>query len=71
MITEEQKQAFKEELCARIKASGSTQTEVARALGFRTKQNLGNKLSRGTLRATEERQIADFLGYTVIWQKNT
>ena len=68
-MTEEQKLAFKEELCRRIKESGSTQTEIARALGFRTKQNFSNKLLRGTLRATEERQIAAFLGYTVTWQK--
>lgn len=69
MITEEQKLAFKEELCARIKESGCTQAEIAKRLGFGTKQNLNNKLQRGTLRATEERQIAVFLGYTVVWQK--
>ena len=33
-----------------------------------SKQNLNNKLTRGTIKYSEVLEIADVLGYKIIWQ---
>lgn len=36
-----------------------------------SKQNLNNKLTRGTIKYSEVLEIADALGYQILWQKKT
>lgn len=36
-----------------------------------TVQNINNKLSRGTIRYSEVLEIADILGYDIVWKKRT
>lgn len=59
---------------ARITEEGYTMDEVLQLLheDYRWSRSLSNfsaKLTRGTLRYTEAVQIADILGYDVIWKK--
>ena len=59
---------------ARITEEGYTMDEVLQILHeeyqwSRSLSNFSAKLSRGTLRYTEAVQIADILGYDVIWKK--
>lgn len=52
----------------KIREAGRTQKEAALAAGFKGAQNMVNKLDCGTLRVLEERAIAHFLGYEVVWE---
>ena len=59
---------------ARIMEEGYTMTEVVQLLHEDYQQskslsNLSNKLSTGTLRYLEAVQLADILGYDIIWKK--
>jgi len=59
---------------ARIMEEGYTMTEVVQLLHEDYQQskslsNLSNKLSAGTLRYLEAIQLADILGYDIIWKK--
>lgn len=59
---------------ARIMEEGYTMTEVVQLLHEDYQQskslsNLSNKLSTGTLRYLEAIQLADILGYDIIWKK--
>ena len=59
---------------ARITEEGYAMDEVLQLLHeeyqwSRSLSNFSAKLSRGTLRYTEAVQVADILGYDVIWKK--
>lgn len=59
---------------ARIVEQGYTMDEVVQLLAedyqwSRSLSNFSGKLSRGTLRYVEAMQIADILGYDVVWKK--
>ena len=59
---------------ARIVEEGYTMDEVLQLLHedyqwSRSLSNFSGKLSRGTLRYVEAVQIADILGYDVVWKK--
>lgn len=59
---------------ARIMEEGYTMTEVVQLLHedyqkSKSLSNLSNKLSTGTLRYLEAIQLADILGYDIIWKK--
>jgi hypothetical protein len=59
---------------ARIVEDGYTMEEVLQLLhedyGWsRSLSNFSNKLSKGTLRYREAIQLADILGYDIIWKK--
>lgn len=58
---------------AKIVESGYTMTEVVEELNKRGKegsiQNLSQKLSRGSLRYDEAVEIADVIGYEIVWKK--
>lgn len=57
---------LKNEIKSYIAASGSTITEVAEAMGT-TQANLSNKLARESLRYIDAEQMADILGYDLVW----
>lgn len=59
---------------ARIIEEGYTMEEVVQRLceeyrWSRSLSNFSGKLSRGTLRYTEAQQLADILGYEIVWKK--
>jgi hypothetical protein len=62
----------KEDIKAIIIKSGWTMSAVVKDLNEKhgrndSVQNLSNKLSRNTLRYNEAIEIADVIGYTIIW----
>lgn len=58
---------------AKIVESGYKMTDVVRILNERGRegsiQNLSQKLSRGSLRYDEAVEIADAIGYEIVWKK--
>lgn len=34
-----------------------------------TPQNISNKLTRGTIKYSEVKEIADIMGYKIVWEK--
>lgn len=59
---------------ARIIEEGYTMEEVVQRLceeyqWSRSLSNFSGKLGRGTLRYTEAQQLADVLGYEIVWKK--
>lgn len=36
-----------------------------------TPQNISNKLTRGTIKYSEVKEIADIIGYKVVWEKKS
>lgn len=70
-MTQEEMRNF---IKARIMEEGYTMTEVVQLLHedyqkSKSLSNLSNKLSTGTLRYLEAIQLADILGYDIIWKK--
>lgn len=66
----------KNEIKSHIVAAGLTLTEVvarineARPAGEKTTpQNITNKLTRGTIRYAEAKEIAKAAGYEIVWKK--
>ena len=69
-ITKEEAEAIKRQLRSMMVAQGYTIEKVANELKERygcreSKNNLSNKLSRGTLRYIDVKRIADILGYKI------
>lgn len=66
---------IRNEIKSYLAASGMTLTEVVAELNRRhpgeptTTQNISNKLSRGTIRYSECKEIADILGLKICWQR--
>ncbi len=66
---------IRNEIKAYMAASGMTLTDVVRALNERhpeapkATQSLSNKLSRGTIRYSECKEIAEILGMKITWEK--
>ena len=67
---------IRNEIKGYIASSGMTLTEVVAELNKRhplrptTTQNISNKLSRGTIRYSECKDIADILGMEICWNRN-
>lgn len=63
------------EIKAYIASSGMTLTEIVAVLNQRhpdaptTTQNISNKLSRGTIRYSECKEIAEIIGLKITWVK--
>ena len=53
----------KSEIKGLIYSAGFTLSEVADALGHTSVQNLSQKITRGTLKYSELKEILDVLGY--------
>ena len=65
---------IRNEIKAHIAQEGTTMSEVVRTLAVvhgwsASVPNLSDKLKRGTLRYNEAIELADILGYDIIWQK--
>ncbi len=65
---------IRNEIKARIVQEGTTMSEVVRKLSAvhgwsASVPNLSDKLKRGTLRYSEAIELADVLGYDIIWRK--
>jgi peroxiredoxin family protein len=66
---------IRNEIKAIIVSSGWSITDIVKATKEKynidtTTQNLSNKLSRGTIKYSECKMIADIIGYDIKWIKN-
>ena len=53
-----------------LKEEGDTLQDAAELIGLRSRQALQDKLSKGNLKATEERTLAESYDCRVVWQKD-
>lgn len=67
---------IRNEVKAQIARSGWTLTNIVKEMNARrpadeqtTTQNISNKLSRGTIKYSEILEIADIIGYKIVWEK--
>ena len=65
---------IRNEIKARIVQEGTTMSEIVRKLSVvygwsASVPNLSDKLKRGTLRYSEAIELADVLGYDIVWRK--
>lgn len=60
---------IRNEIKAHIVQEGTTMSEVVRTLAVASVPNLSDKLKRGTLRYSEAIELADVLGYDIVWKK--
>jgi len=66
-------QNIKNEIKAQITRKGYTMTRLVELLNEKynkntTVQNISNKLARGTMSFKEVLEIADVLGYEIVWK---
>ena len=66
-------QSIKDEVKGYITLSGWQMGDVAKKISDKGSkvplQNLSNKLTKGTIRYSEVKEIADAIGYEIIWKK--
>lgn len=67
---------IRNEIKAYIAAAGWSLADIVAEMNRRhpeekptTSQNISNKLTRGTIKYSEVEEIADIIGYKVVWQK--
>lgn len=65
---------YGKEIKARIMVNGMTLTNLTKRLAAQygwssSMPNLSGKLQRGTISYTEAVEIADILGYDIVWEK--
>lgn len=68
---------IRNEIKAFIAASGWTLSDIVKEMNKSrsadeqtTPQNISNKLTRGTIKYSECKEIAEIIGYTIDWKKN-
>lgn len=64
---------IKDEIKGRIVQAGWSMSDVVKSLNKKqgrvdTVQNLSNKLSRETLRYKDAQEIAEAIGYSIVWE---
>ena len=72
MKRKEEQKTIKNEVKSYIVKEGFTMKKIARLLDEESNvalQNLSNKLTRGTIKYSEIKEIADILGYDIKWEK--
>ena len=72
MKRKEEQKTIKNEVKSYIVKEGFTMKKIARLLDEESNvalQNLSNKLTRGTIKYSEIKEIADILGYEIKWEK--
>lgn len=73
MEKKKQLQSIKDEVKGYITLSGWQMGEVANRLSERKSkvalQNLSNKLTKGTIKYSEVKKIAEIIGYEIEWKK--
>ncbi|KPN97750.1 hypothetical protein [Lysinibacillus sp. ZYM-1] len=67
---------IKNEIKSYISSSGWTLTEIVNKMNENlpddkktTVQNISNKLTRGTIKYSEVKEIADIIGMNIVWNK--
>lgn len=67
---------IRNEIKSYIAASGWSMTDIVKEMNARrtsedqtTTQNISNKLSRGTIKYSEVKEIADIIGYKLKWER--
>lgn len=72
-MNEEKTQSIRDEIKGHIALSGWQMGDVAKKISEKNSkaslQNLSNKLSKGTIRYSEVKEIAEAIGYEIIWKK--
>jgi len=72
-MSEKQLISIRNEIKSYISKSGWTLTDIVKILNERhpteptTTQNISNKLTRGTIKYAEVKEIADIIGYNIEW----
>lgn len=72
-MSEKQLNSIRNEIKSYISQSGWTITDIVKVLNERyptqptTSQNISNKLSRGTIKYSEVKEIADIIGFEIKW----
>ena len=73
MERKEMSESIKDEIKGYITLSGWQMGDVARKISHKGSkvplQNLSNKLTKGTIKYVEVKEIADAIGYEIIWKK--
>lgn len=73
MKKEEKIKTIKDEVKGYITLSGWRMSDVAKKISKKGSkvplQNLSNKLSKGTIKYSEIKEIADAIGYEIVWKK--
>ena len=72
MKRKEEQKTIKNEVKSYIVKEGLTMKKIAGLLDKESKvalQNLSNKLTRGTIKYSEIKEIANILGYEIKWKK--
>lgn len=74
-MSEKVPQNIRNEIKAYIAQSGWTMTDIVKKMNEQhpenptTTQNISNKLSRGTIKYSEVKEIAAIIGYEIVWKK--
>lgn len=74
-MSEKQLISVRNEIKSYISKSGWTLTDIVKVLNERhpdeptTTQNISNKLTRGTIKYAEVKEIADIIGFTIEWNQ--
>lgn len=72
-MKEEKIQSIKDEIKGHIALSGWQMGDVAKKISTKNSkaslQNLSNKLTKGTIRYAEVKEIAETIGYEIKWEK--
>lgn len=73
-MSERELNAIRNEIKSYIAQSGWTLTDIVWELNTRldkptTTQNISNKLTRGTIKYSEVKEIADIIGYDIEWRR--
>lgn len=72
-MSEKQLNSIRNEIKSYISQSGWTITDIVKVLNERypdnqtTSQNISNKLTRGTIKYSEVKEIADIIGFELKW----
>lgn len=77
-MNEEEMNNIRNEVKSKLAESGYSLTYVVEQMNKNrdeehktTTQNISNKLTRGTIKYSEIREIADIIGYKIKWVKET
>jgi len=75
-LSEKELLSIRNEIKAYIAQSGWTLTDIVKIMNNSrsekektTTQNISNKLTRGTIKYSEVKEIADIIGYKIHWSK--
>ena len=74
-MSDERINLVRNEIKSYISKSGWTLTDIVKKMNERhpdeptTTQNISNKLTRGTLKYAEAKEIAEIIGFEIVWKE--